>query len=325
MALTSSPPAEDKAPDAAPLNEAEINRLISAARSESYRPSQTAPRPTVEAFRPKSLLELARLRSENEASEATPSPEEGMGDPAPSAPPDPVIETVGASSSIPDAEWDDLAPPGAPAQPEAAQSPEASAPPAAAPLESDGPGRAGGGVPAPDRSPAPDAAWIETIRAEAFAAGRAEAEAEAALRLTAATEVLEAVAQALQQPSADVLSALRGDITQAVLHLASERAGLEIDTIPEAFVDRIEELADRIHVRASQPVLRLHPDDLAAIEALIQGSENLSTMRILAAQDLSRGDVELSVDGLRLSDRIMGQPGGRGGARAASRKAPARE
>ncbi|MDA0963361.1 MAG: FliH/SctL family protein, partial [Proteobacteria bacterium] len=180
-----------------------------------------------------------------------------------------------------------------------------------------------GGVGLPvDGAAAVDSDMLAQIRSEAHAAGRAEAEAEARAHLTAATEILAAAAQALHQPGSDVLAGLRAEITQAVLSIASERAGLEIDTMPDAFVERIEVLADRIHSRATQPVLRLHSDDLAAITPLIENSDSLSNMRIIASDDLARGDVDLAVDGLRMSDRILGQPATRTAARAARKPRP---
>lgn len=53
-----SPEAVD--PDTAPLGKSEITRLIAAARNEAYRPSQMVPQGKTDAFRPKSLLELAK-------------------------------------------------------------------------------------------------------------------------------------------------------------------------------------------------------------------------------------------------------------------------
>jgi flagellar assembly protein FliH len=326
------PPAHSpdaKVLDAAPLEESEINRLIAAARTETYRASETVPRASVEAFRPKSLLELARAGREAEKNAAIMDADE-------------VIDAIDREDGpLPEADGDALAqkatfradPRGLGVEDaivalEADQ--DALLTEAAGPFQ----GEDEGGTATQERTPAQDAApnaaalpvggdpladpeALERVRAEAHAAGRAEAEADARAGLTAATEILEAAAQALLHPAADVLAGLRADITEAVLRLASERAGLEIDTMPSAFVERIEMLADRIRSQATQPVLRLHPDDLAAIEGFVKSSDSLSSMRILPLPELSRGDVDLAVDGLRLSDRILGQPAPRKAARAA--------
>lgn len=315
------------ASDTAPLDETEINRLIAAARSESYRPSDAARRAPVDSFRPKSLLELARLRREAEKASLPPDPGEGGATPGPAPAVMPLGEGVPLDADDADGGvWDaTVAPQSAPA--EAVSGPDDPSPGAWAntPLEIDPvplPGDAPtAGLPKPAQpadGPKPmDAEALERIRAEAYAAGRADAEAEARAGVAAATEVLEAAAQALMQPAADATASLRAEITEAVLTLASERAGLEIDAMPDAFVERIEALADRIHSRAIQPVLRLHPDDLVAIEPFVAASDSLSAMRIVAAPELSRGDVDLTVEGLRLSDRILGQPAPRKARRSA--------
>lgn len=336
MRPTSNSP-DAKALDAAPLEEAEIHRLIAAARVETYRPSETAPRGTVEAFRPKSLLELARQRREADKSAALSIADEGVE----------IIETGDGPSQLADGDdWAQHVTPDADATGFAPRAVTATSEPAdtATSLSVDdifaggtdtrlssnagAMGRARmpasdvGKVDFPaDRPHTPDPEVLDQIRAEAFAAGRAEAEGEAQGRLAQATQMLEAAAYALLHPAPDALSVLRADITDAVLRLASERAGLEIDTLPSAFVERIEALADRVHGRAVQPVLRLHPDDLAVIEPLIQGSDTLAAMRILASEDLSRGDVDLTVDGLRMSDRILGQPAARKSGRSAPKPA----
>jgi flagellar assembly protein FliH len=289
-------------PDTAPLDETEITRLIAAARAESYRPSQVMPQGKTDAFRPKSLLELARQRreadkqAEVQAEDApaaldAPEPDAGAEDDALLQAPEPQAPVL----DIQDDAMQDMV------EDRAA---DTAAAPALAPA---------------DAAPQTDPAELERIRAEAFAAGRAEAEAALHDSLTAATQALQAAAQALAHPAPEALAGLRADIARAVLELASERAGLEIDTMPDAFLERIEALADRIHAQASQPVLRLHPDDLAAIEPLIASSDSLAAMRIVPSVELSRGDVDLAVEGLRLSDRIMGQSAPRKAARAASK------
>lgn len=325
---------EAVAPDTAPLDEGEITRLIAAARNEAYRPSQMVPQGGADAFRPKSLLELARQRREAEKAAAlqdapakddtveaghVPLPEAGddaadhpaapppadagdMPPPEPLAQPDPRDTAAGAER------------PGGDAGAEGSTLPETGA---ASPV----PAAAAAATPT-DASQPLDPATQERIRAEAYAEGRAAAEAELRDSLTAATQALQAAVEAISQPPASATAVLRADIAEAVLRLASERAGHEIDSLPEVFLERIEALADRIHARSSQPVLRLHPDDLAAVEPLIEGSDILSAMRIVAAQDLSRGDVDLAVDGLRLSDRILGQAPPRKAARVTPKPTP---
>lgn len=323
-----------------PLAESEINRLISAARAESYRPSQTAPNTKVETFRPKSLLELARLRRDAEAAETLSDATDG----------DHESEAKGADKQA--CGHDEIATqkPNGETAPEAdadTQSDErfsqdeinAAAPQMSQIQQDPGPSRhlktpslqhatkdahdivAGYGLdydPFAAETSIDDAAVaahdhfdeqaLEQIHAKGFAAGRAAAEAEMKTRMTSAVEALEKAAHNLYSPPVSAIATLRADITEAVLKLAAERAGLEIETMPAAFVERIETLAERIHLQATQPVLRLNPDDHAAIAEVITGSETLGVMRIMIAAELSRGDVELIVNGLRMSDRLLDQP-----------------
>lgn len=306
------------AAETAPLDETEITRLIAAARKETYRPSQTVPQGTADAFRPKSLLELTKQRREADKMAATPATADKgeLIEAGPAPLPDagdaaeqlavPLEDKAEVLPQEPAPENPDTVLSGSEDSDDFLAGQEAAAPALSAPVE------------LPTNSPPKvNPVALERIRAEAHAAGRAEAEAELRDGLTAATEVLQAAAQALAHPAANALAMLRAEIAEAVLRLASERAGLEIDTMPDAFLERVEALADRIHSLASQPVLRLHPDDLAAIQSVIQASDILASLRIVPSAELLRGDVDLAMDGLRLSDRILGQPAPRKSARAA--------
>lgn len=310
--------------DKAPLDEGEINRLIAAARAETYRPSDTPLHPTGDTFRPKSLLDLALLRRDadkadalaaaaqsSEAPQTIIGPGQGLGDEdTAAAVADPRglgIEDAVLAEETPQDSQDLGIGQISTAEDQATRQPTSGA------VVTDP-------IPAVAPPATPDGAEMrDKIRAEAFAAGRAEAEAEAEARLSKAIATLSAAAHAFQHPPTEMIASLRTEITEAVLKLASDRAGLEIDTIPDAFVERIETLADRIHGQATQAVLRLNPEDHQAIAALIAGSDSLASMRVVTSAELSRGDVDLVVDGLRLSDRILGQPARRKTARAAAK------
>ena len=315
---------EAKVQDQAPLDEGEINRLIAAARAETYRPSDTPLHPTVDTFRPKSLLDLALLRRDaDKAAMLAQAAEDGDAALADNGSGEVIHANSVAQDTTAKADAHDLGIEDAVLAEQPTSDPEdiVSAPIA----DGDDPVAAqpDRGAQSQDTSPTVattalpvSAEMLDQIRSEAFAAGRAEAEAEAQERLTSAIETLEAATHALQHPNTGMLAKLQAEIADAVLRLASDRAGLEIDTMPAAFVERIETLADRIHCQATQAVLRLHPDDHQAIAALIAGSDSLATMRVVTSPELSRGDVDLTVDGLRISDRILGQPTRRKSGRA---------
>jgi len=117
--------------------------------------------------------------------------------------------------------------------------------------------------------------------------------------------VMEAAGQAFTATPISVARDLRHAMEQTLLAMASVRAGSQIDTMPASFLKRIELMADRVQVIATRPILRLHPADLDAISALVSGSEALSNVRLIANPDLARGDVDLSLGGVRLAD-ILG-------------------
>lgn len=321
-------------PDTAPLDDGEITRLIAAARNEAYRPSQMVPPGGADAFRPKSLLELAKQRREAEKAAALQDApaKDDTAEAGHAALSEAGEDAADHPAAPPPADAGDMPPPEPLSQPEprdaasGAERPGGDAGAEGSTLPESGaaspvPAAAAAATPTAASQPL-DPATQERIRAEAYAEGRAAAEAELRDSLTAATQALQAAVEAISQPPASATAVLRADIAEAVLRLASERAGHEIDSLPEVFLERIEALADRIHARSSQPVLRLHPDDLAAVEPLIEGSDILSAMRLVAAQDLSRGDVDLAVDGLRLSDRILGPAPPRKAARVTPKSTP---
>lgn len=306
---TASPSPEAKTPETAPLDETEITRLISAARAETYRPSETAPRTTSDGFRAKSLMDIARMRQE--AGRAAQVPNAALKDEAEAATDDRTqIEAAAHGKQqdavIPDAMdgASDVSKLGATAIPSDEPIPED--------MEPAGNGDSQEATGASQTSPtgasgqpeAIDPDLLEQVRDEAFAEGRAAAEAEMHSHLTDAIAVLSAAATALMHPAPDALAGLQSEIADTVLRIASERAGLEIDSMPDAFAERITTLAERIYQATNQPVLRLNPYDHSAIAELIEGNDILSTMRIIASGELARGDIELVVDGLSIADRI---------------------
>jgi flagellar assembly protein FliH len=300
---------EAKTPETKPLDETEITRLISAARAEIYRPSERAPLAKGDGFRAKSLMDIARMHQEvgpkaqmhdtvpKDESKATADDEAKVDASYHGTPKDAALSDAADGTS-------DVTMLGAANLPRELPIQEAEDP------ASDGDSQDGIGARLADSAgaggqpAAVDLDLLEQVRAEAFADGRAAAEAEVEAHLTDAIAVLRAAAAALMDPAPDVLSELQSEITDTVLRIASERAGLEIDSMPDAFVERIAAMAEQIHLVTNQPVLRLNPFDHSSIAGLIEGTDILSTMRIIASDELARGDIDLVVDGLRLADRI---------------------
>lgn len=272
------------------LDEAEIASLVRLAGQGSYQPdTRLTPRKPA-AFRSRSLLDIAR--------QATPEP----------PPPPPAAPPAAAAAAAPTP-----APTPAQASPVPHEAPRAiaeaeviaefpAAPPAAA-------------EPAPLAPPPPpgiDPELAAREREEAyisgFRAGEAQARREIEGETVAALAALDAAARAFMNPDAAMVAALQSGLRAAVLGLASARAGVRIDEMPEAFLRRIEALVEQVQADLRGTVLRLNPADAAAIAPLIGRSELLSEARIISRGDLNRGDVDLSIGGLRIVDALPVRP-----------------
>ena len=79
-----------------------------------------------------------------------------------------------------------------------------------------------------------------------------------------------------------------------------------IDALPPAFAARVEALADRVAQGVRAVSLRLNPDDLAAITPHLAGFDVLGGAVLAPDPRLSRGDVEVRAEGIRLADLIGG-------------------
>lgn len=173
--------------------------------------------------------------------------------------------------------------------------------------------------PAPKTAPAAPVD-LDTLRDEAFAAGRSEgyeagltqgridgqkaAEIAGQQQLTQAATALESAVQSLRRVDPLAVSGLTDSLTSAILTLAAQRAGMAIDDSPKAFVTRIEALATRVTDTLAQAQVRLHPDDISAITPHLDGTA-FTAEALTADPTLSRGDARISVGAISVSD-ILG-------------------
>ena len=258
------------------LDEAEIASLVRLAGQGSYQPdTKLTPRKPA-AFRSRSLLDIAR--------QATPEPPP----PPPAAPP---AQAAPAPHAAPRAIAEAEVIAEFPAAPPAAAEPVPPAPP-----------------PPPGIDPEQAAREREEAYISGFRAGEAQARREIEGETVAALAALDAAARAFMNPDAAMVAALQSGLRAAVLGLASARAGVRIDEMPEAFLRRIEALVEQVQADLRGTVLRLNPADAAAIAPLIGRSELLSEARIISRGDLNRGDVDLSIGGLRIVDALPVRP-----------------
>ena len=134
----------------------------------------------------------------------------------------------------------------------------------------------------------------EAAIAEIKAAAELEARAELADKVSAFEEGL----VALTRPHALQVETLAKSIQATILRLASERAGSQIDDMPEAFVNRIDALTCSIGKKINEGQVQLNTDDYALMVPFFPDTK----LDFAVNPDLKRGDIVLRFDGIELRD-----------------------
>ena len=134
----------------------------------------------------------------------------------------------------------------------------------------------------------------EAAIVEIKAAAELEARAELADKVSAFEEGL----AALTKPQALQVETLVKSIHATILRLASERAGSQIDDMPEAFVNRIDALTCSVGKKINEGQVQLNSDDYALMVPFFANT----TFDFVANPDLKRGDIVLRFDGIELRD-----------------------
>ena len=129
---------------------------------------------------------------------------------------------------------------------------------------------------------------------EIKAAAELEARAELADKVSAFEEGL----AALTKPQALQVETLAKSIQATILRLASERAGSQIDDMPEAFVNRIDALTCSVGKKINEGQVQLNSDDYALMAPFFANTK----FDFVANPDLKRGDIVSRFDGIELRD-----------------------
>lgn len=138
----------------------------------------------------------------------------------------------------------------------------------------------------------------------AIAAAREEAYAEAQAQFAEARDAFIAATDRLMTPDTDALAGLREQLTDAVRKLASDRAGVQIDTTPARFVNKIEALVETVAAGVSDVTIRLSPKDLDAVSPFLSEAPVVQQSRLIADANLRRGDVGISTPDISLTDSL---------------------
>jgi flagellar assembly protein FliH len=168
---------------------------------------------------------------------------------------------------------------------------------------------------APDRRPGQAAAEplpqppsleeIEAIQREAheegYAAGRAEGLANAQAEMRRLQARLEGILDAFSRPLAE----LEGELELALVELAARIAGALTRQAyreqPELLARLTRETIDSLGERPRNLEVRLHPEDLEAVEPLLPPNTGA---RFIGDPALARGDVRVHAEDVRLDARL---------------------
>ena len=292
------------------LEDAEIQRLVQLSNDASYQRSERVPVKTFEAFEPRSLVSIAMAAQQRRESElratgaAGAAIDEVATDPA----------EAGASSAVETGED---------AAAEQPNTDEAGALNASA----DAAGETTGEVEGSEEKGAEDEpasssqvdfeagraegleegrrVGFEEGKAEGMEEGRAAGRAEASAQLERVIQAFEVATSRLSDLTAVDSDALAASINEAVLRIASERAGKAIAEQPDSFADRIEALLATIRTVSGQPSIRLNPADLASIQPLAETREKLRHCNFVADDALAHGDLSVMVGTIGIDDIIV--------------------
>ena len=157
-------------------------------------------------------------------------------------------------------------------------------------------------------------AAFERGKAEGMIAGReagiaetkAAAEAAAQANLTDKIAAFEAALVSLAKPQALQAEDLSRSIHAAILKLASQRAGQQIDDMPENFLVRIEALVTSIGQKMAAGKVHINADDYKVMLPYLADTQ----FDFVAEPGLARGDVILKFAGVELHDIAEARLGG---------------
>ena len=314
---------EDDVP-AGKLDDAEIARLVSLSTQAAYHRTDNIPVKPKESFEPRTLVTIAmeaqrRREAELQASAA-----------AQEAPSKDGAESVDGSVNADTSDQAVVTGDTAAASPAVADTADAAASPTGAMgeealLEA---GEAEADEPELSEEEIAAAAAAEKLQAEyerglaeghakgeeaghkaghdkGYEAGRAAGQAEATAQLETAIQGFEKATLALANTAALDLDALTASIHDAILSLASERAGMAIAEMPEAFAGRIEAILATIKQGTEHPQISLNPDDLLALKPIIATREKLQNCSLAADETLASGDLRLVINGIGMEDELQ--------------------
>ena len=155
-----------------------------------------------------------------------------------------------------------------------------------------------------------DSAAITEAYERGLAEGQRLAEISVDEMMSHALGLLAKTTEAFVSQTEEATEVLAKSIEASVTSLASSRAGIAIDSFPEAFMRRIETLVERIQISTSKPIVKIHPADLSVLQTVFEQSKDLLDLILVEDFELKRGDIKVTLEGVRLTDMlpVIGDP-----------------
>ena len=97
-------------------------------------------------------------------------------------------------------------------------------------------------------------------------------------------------------------------MSEQILSLASERAGLEISRLPEPFIEKIESLIETIDKNTRTPTIYLNKQDLEVVKSFLRDEDQRNYI-LKSKPELVCGDVIVDIDSISASDQAAQRSG----------------
>ena len=142
-----------------------------------------------------------------------------------------------------------------------------------------------------------------------FSDGKIKAEQNAQQSLETGLLALENARKSILDLNASHFITLREQIASQILKLATERAGIEINSLPDQFITKIESLLETIGQTTKSPTIYLNQDDLNAILKSTENTEEKLGFAFQPRNDLMNGDIVIEIGSISISDTASDRTG----------------
>ena len=149
----------------------------------------------------------------------------------------------------------------------------------------------------------------KAIYERGFAEGKAASDLDEKKALESGLSALENARKSILDLNASHFIKLRDQIAAQILNLSSERAGIEINNLPESFLNKIEALLETIGKTTQAPVVFLNSDDLKSIQTSIEAQNENHGFTFETRDGLMNGDIVVEFGSISISDTARGRSG----------------